>query len=56
MQKKFTPRYSPTLVINEEGMYRVILLSFDDYDSAKSAIKDLSGTLPKDTWVLRQKQ
>jgi|GEM_PF-4814805 len=55
-QQEFTPAYSPTLVINEQGMYRVILLSFDDYDSAKSAIKDLSGTLPKDTWVLRQKQ
>lgn len=55
-QQEFTPVYSPTLVINEQGMYRVILLSFDDYESAKVAIKDLSGTLPKDTWVLRQKQ
>ncbi len=55
-QQEFTPAYTPTLVINEKGMYRVILLSFDDYDSAKSAIKDLSDTLPKDTWVLRQKQ
>lgn len=55
-QQEFTPAYSPTLVINEQGMYRVILLSFDEYESAKLAIKDLSGTLPKDTWVLRQKQ
>lgn len=55
-QQEFTPVYSPTLVINEQGMYRVILLSFDDYESAKVAIKDLSETLPKDTWVLRQKQ
>lgn len=55
-QHEFEPVYSPTLVVNEMGMYRVILLSFDTYEQAKQAVAEHLSELPKDTWVLRQKQ
>ncbi len=55
-QQEWMPAYTPTLVINEQGMYRVLLLSFDTYELAKAAVKDMAATLPKDVWVLRQKQ
>ena len=62
LQASFRPEYNPMIVVNEKGMFRVILLSFDTKDEAKAAVKqllgreDLKGKVPADTWVLSQKQ
>ncbi len=42
------------MVINEQGMYRVIVSSYDDYSQARNRISQLSSRFP-DAWVLRQK-
>ena len=42
------------MVINEQGMYRVIIASYDEYTQARIRINDISGRFP-DAWVLRQK-
>lgn len=55
LQARMRPEYKPVIVINEQGMYRVLLVSFDDYASAKqkiAAIHDQFG----DAWVLVQKK
>ncbi|MGN0187840.1 MAG: SPOR domain-containing protein [Paludibacteraceae bacterium] len=55
LQARMRPEYKPVIVINEQGMYRVLLISFDDYASAKqkiAAIHDQFG----DAWVLVQKK
>lgn len=42
------------VVVNETGMYRVIIASYDSYAEAKNRIVDISGRFV-DAWVLRQK-
>ena len=49
------PEYSPIIVINEKGMYRVLLISCDEYLQAKSKINNISDKFP-DAWVLVQKK
>ncbi|MCL2596852.1 MAG: SPOR domain-containing protein [Paludibacter sp.] len=39
------------IVINENGMYRVILASFDEYLQARATINNIAGRFP-DAWVL----
>lgn len=55
-QREFNNDYDPTLVVNEQGMFRVILLSFDEYDAAKDALREISSQVPKDSWILVQKR
>ncbi len=43
--------YTPIIVKNEQGMFRVILKSFDDYASARAEI-NLINTKFSDAWVL----
>ncbi|MBO5974760.1 MAG: SPOR domain-containing protein [Paludibacteraceae bacterium] len=56
LQASYRPAYEPTIVVNEQGMFRVLLLSFDDYASAKKTILEISKNIPTDSWILRQKK
>lgn len=42
------------IVINEQGMYRVLISSYDEYSQARNRIEQISSRFP-DAWVLRQK-
>lgn len=42
------------VVINEKGMYRVVVASFNEYYQAKNRINEISNRFP-DAWVLVQK-
>lgn len=42
------------VVVNEKGMYRVLISSFNDYNKAHDRIKQISNRFP-DAWVLVQK-
>ncbi len=47
--------YRPLVVMNENGMYRVVISTHDTYQEAKAQISKINGTYP-DAWVLvRQK-
>lgn len=45
---------SALVVVNEKGMYRVLIASFNDYNQAHARIKEISNRFP-DAWVLVQK-
>ncbi|PID94522.1 MAG: hypothetical protein CSA89_01495 [Bacteroidales bacterium] len=49
------PAYSPVIVVNENGMYRVILISYSQYEKAKAKIAQIIDEFP-DAWVLVQKK
>lgn len=55
LQARMRPDYKPVIVINEHGMYRVLLASYDDYASAKQKINDIKAQFA-DAWVLVQKK
>lgn len=42
------------VVINEQGMFRVLIASFDEYAQARTRINQIKNRFP-DAWVLRQK-
>lgn len=42
------------VVINEQGMYRVLIASYDEYSQARAKISQIESRFP-DAWVLRQK-
>lgn len=42
------------VVVNERGMFRVLIASFDDYNQAHARINQISNRFP-DAWVLVQK-
>lgn len=42
------------IVVNDRGMYRVLIASYDDYSQARVHIDQISNRFP-DAWVLRQK-
>ncbi len=42
------------IVVNEKGMYRVIIASYDDYSGAKTKINQIKNRF-SDAWVLVQK-
>ncbi len=42
------------VVVNEKGMYRVLIASFNDYNQAHAKIKDINTRFPG-SWVLIQK-
>lgn len=51
LQSQMRPDYEPVIVVNERGMYRVILVSYDTYGEAKAKIADLTDEFP-DAWCL----
>jgi cell division septation protein DedD len=55
LQQKMRPAYSPVIVVNESGMFRVLLISYDDYASAKQKISEIFDQF-SDAWILVQKQ
>lgn len=42
------------IVVNEQGMFRVLIASYDEYAQARNRITQISNRFP-DAWVLRQK-
>jgi len=55
LQSLMKGEYAPIIVINEQGMFRVILISYDDYLSAKQKIVQIKAQFD-DAWVLVQKK
>lgn len=55
LQSSLQDDYAPVIVVNEQGMFRVLLISFDDYVSAKQKIAEIKSQFG-DAWVLVQKQ
>lgn len=55
LQSLMKGEYAPIIVINEQGMFRVILISYDDYVTAKQKIAQIK-TQFDDAWVLVQKK
>ncbi|MFI3296658.1 MAG: SPOR domain-containing protein [bacterium] len=47
--------YKPVVVVNKNGMYRVILQSFDTYQGARTKISEIVTKFP-DAWVLVQQK
>jgi cell division protein FtsN len=45
---------SALIVVNEKGLYRVLISSFNDYNQAHARIKQISGRFA-DAWVLVKK-
>ena len=55
LQRQMRPEYDPIIVINERGLYRVILKSYDTYAETKKKIESLRDLFP-DAWVLIQQK
>jgi len=56
LKKSLQPEYDPIIVINEKGMFRVIIASFDNYEAALEEInKSIRHKFP-DVWILAQKR
>lgn len=49
------PKYDAFLVVNEKGMFRVVLISYNTYQQAKAKVEEIRSQFP-DAWVLVQKQ
>lgn len=55
LQKNMQPDYSPTIVRNKQGMYRVLVASFDTFEQADKKSRQLQNQFP-DIWILIQKK
>ncbi|MCI7728406.1 MAG: SPOR domain-containing protein [Bacteroidales bacterium] len=55
LKNSMMPQYTPIIVVNEKGMFRVLLTSCDEYIQAKSVIATIIDKFP-DAWVLVQKK
>lgn len=55
LQKNMKPDYSPVIVRNTKGMFRVLLISYDDFESAKNKCEELQSQFP-DVWILVQRK
>ena len=51
LQAQMRPQYEPILVQNDKGMYRVLLMTYDTYNEAKTKIAEVRSQFP-DAWVL----
>ena len=56
LKKSLEPDYNPIIVINGQGMFRVILVSFDTYDAAKEELINSIIYRFTDAWILTQKR
>jgi len=52
----FATSYKPIVVVNEKGMYRVIIASFDSYEAAKEELEKSVKYKFSDAWILAQKK
>ena len=55
LKNEQSDQYNPIIVINEKGMFRVILISYRTYNEAKAKISEISDKFA-DAWVLVQKK
>jgi len=56
LAKSISSKYNPIIIINEKGMYRVIIASFNSYEMAKEdLVKSIKNKYP-DAWILTQKK
>ena len=56
LAKSLSANYNPIVIVNEKGMYRVIIASFDSYDAARDEMnKSIKHKFP-DAWLLTQKK
>ena len=55
LKNEQSDQYNPIIVINEKGMFRVILISYKTYNEAKAKISEISDKFA-DAWVLVQKK
>ena len=51
LQSQMRPQYNPIIVRNDKGMYRVLLMTYDTYNEAKTKIAEIRDQFP-DAWVL----
>lgn len=54
LQVQMRPQYNPILVVNENGLFRVLIASYDTYSEARALINEIKSQFP-DAWVLIQK-
>ncbi|MDO4190739.1 MAG: SPOR domain-containing protein [Bacteroidales bacterium] len=55
LHQSLQSNYRPLVVMNENGMYRVVISTHDTYTEAKSQINNIKATYP-DAWVLVRQQ
>lgn len=55
LQSQMRPQYNPILVVNENGLFRVLLDSYDTYNEARNKINQIKSQFP-DAWILIQKR
>lgn len=55
LQQQMRPAYDPVVVINDRGLYRVLLVSYDTYAETRRKVDSLRDQFP-DAWVLIQKK
>lgn len=51
LQAQMRPQYEPIIVRNDKGMYRVLLMTYDTYNEAKTKITEVR-TQFADAWIL----
>ena len=53
-----TEGFAPGILVNEAGLYRVCVNSYDDEDAARGKLGEIRQSLPKygDSWLLIKKQ
>jgi cell division protein FtsN len=55
LKKHLQPEYSPIIVMNEKGMFRVILASYNNIEEARKKINEIANQF-QGAWVLMQKK
>ncbi|MDR3327141.1 MAG: SPOR domain-containing protein [Prevotellaceae bacterium] len=55
LKSRLEPAYTPIIVINSSGMYRVLLVSCDTYEEAKKKVAEITYQF-SDAWILLQKR
>jgi len=56
LTKSLQPDYHPIIVINEKGMFRVIIASFDSYNVARDELVNSIKYKFPDAWILTQRR
>lgn len=51
LQAQMRPQYEPIIVRNDKGMYRVLLMTYDTYNEAKTKITEVRAQFA-DAWIL----
>jgi cell division protein FtsN len=54
--KNFANLHNSFVAVNDKGMYRVIIASFDDYNAAKNELNNIVKYKINDAWLLAKKR